>query len=205
MADPTMTSQGSAFAEQAGAGALAGAAEMGTAGMAGEQHAGAAQAGLELLGMAPFQWVSVAMATLLLIAFGWLKVHRMIADGLDARIAAIKANLAEAEQLRAEAEALRDEYAARIAGAEQDAEAMLAHAGKEAEAIIAAARQSTSDMIRRREQMVHDKIAAAERQALGDLHNRAALSATRAAAALIAARHDRAADSALADEAIARI
>jgi len=43
----------------------------------------------------------------------------------DGKIAAIKQQLDEAKALRAEAEQLRAEYAAKIAGAEKDAEAML--------------------------------------------------------------------------------
>lgn len=166
---------------------------------------GAGHAEPELLGLVPFQWVSVAMAVLLLIAFGWLKVHRTIAGGLDARIAAIRAALEEASQLRAEAEALRDEYASRSAGLKEEAEAMLDNARKEAETIVAAAEQRSADMIARRERMAQDKIAAAERQALADLQARAATAATAAAAALIAARHDAAADALLADQAIAQI
>ena len=156
----------------------------------------------ELLGLAPFQWVSIAMAVLLLIAFLGAKVHRTIAGGLDNKIAAIKANLEEAKQLRSEAEALREEYAAKIAGAEKDAEAMLDNARREAEGIVAKAEDDTAAMVARRERMAQDKIAAAERQAIADLRARAADVSTAAAAQLIAANHDAAADKALADEVI---
>ncbi|APE28462.1 ATP synthase subunit B [Aurantiacibacter gangjinensis] len=158
-----------------------------------------------LLGLEPYQWVSIAMVALLLIAFGMMKVHKTIAGGLDGKIAAIKANLDEAKQLRAEAEALREEYAAKIAGAEKDAEAMLENARREADGIVAKAEEDTAAMIARRERMAQDKIAAAERQAIADLKARAADASTAAAAQLIAANHDAAADKALADEVIANI
>jgi len=157
----------------------------------------------QLLGLEPYQWVSVAMLVLLLIAFLGAKVHKSIAGGLDNKIKAIRDNLDEAKQLRAEAEALREEYAAKIAGAEKDAEAMLENARREAEGIVAKAEEDTAAMVARRERMATDKIAAAERQALAELKAKAADASTAAAAALIAAKHDAEADKALADEVIA--
>ena len=159
----------------------------------------------ELLGLQPYQWVSISMAVLLLIAFAGLKVHKTIAGGLDGKIAEIRRNLDEAKALRAEAEALRAEYAAKIAGAETDAAAMLDNARVEADAIVAKAETDTAAMIARREQMARDKIGAAERQAVADLRARAADASTAAAAALIAERHDAAADAAMADKVIAAI
>jgi len=168
-----------------------------------DEHGGATHAEPELLGLVPFQWVSIAMAVLLLIAFVGIKVHKTIAGGLDNKIKAIRDNLDEAKQLRAEAEALRKEYAAKIAGAEKDAEAMLDNARREAESIVAKAQEDTAAMVARRERMAQDKIAAAERQAIADLRARAADASTAASAELIRAKHDAAADKALADEMIA--
>jgi len=159
----------------------------------------------ELLGLVPFQWVSMSMLVLLLIAFFGAKVHKTIAGGLDGKIAAIKTALDEAKALRAEAEALRAEYAAKIAGAEAHAESMLVGARREAEAIVAKAEADTTAMIARREQMARDKIGAAERQAVDELRAQAAQAATAAATGLIAERHDAAADRALADQAIAAL
>lgn len=157
----------------------------------------------ELLGLQPFQWVSISMATLLLIAFGVAKVHKTIAGGLDSKIAQIKQNLEEAKLLRADAEALRAEYAAKIAGAEKDAEALLANARTEADGIVKKAEADAKASIARREKMAEDKIAAAERAAVDELRAQAAAASTAGAAALIADRHDAAADKALVDEAIA--
>lgn len=159
----------------------------------------------ELLGLVPFQWVSISMAVLLLIAFFYAKVHKTIAGGLDSKIAEIRRNLDEAKSLRADAEALRAEYAAKIAGAEQDAAKMLDNARTEAEAIVTRAETDSAAMISRRQQMAQDKIAAAERQAVADLRAQAARASAAAAATLIADRHDAAADAVLADEAIAAI
>lgn len=159
----------------------------------------------EFLYFAPFQWVGVAMALLLLYAIFGAKVHRIIGGSLDSRIDSIRSNLDEAKALRAEAEALRNEYAAKIAGAEGDAQAMLDNAQIEADAIVARAEADTKAMIDRRERMAQDKIAAAERQAVAELRAKAADASTSAAANLIAQNHDAAADRALADEVIGRL
>src|SRR5690606_9111839 len=108
----------------------------------------------------PAAWVSLAMLVFIGILI-WKGVPKLITSGLDAKIAAIREQLDEAKKLRAEAEALRAEYAAKIAGAEKDAAAMVAHARTEAEAIVAKAEIDAKSMIGRRERMAEDKIAAA--------------------------------------------
>lgn len=159
----------------------------------------------ELWGLAPFQVVSISMLVLLAIAFFGAKVHKTIAAGLDGRIAAIREQLDEAKQLRAEAETLRQEYADKIAGAEKDAEAMLVNAQTEADAILVKAEADSQTMVERRKRMAEDTIAAAEREAVEDVRNRAVTAATSASRTLIATKHDAAADKALADQVIAGI
>ncbi|EDL50537.1 ATP synthase subunit B [Erythrobacter sp. SD-21] len=159
----------------------------------------------ELFGLAPFQIVSIAMLVLLLFAFFGAKVHKTIAGGLDNKIASIKEQLEEAKQLRAEAEALRKEYADKIAGAEKDAEAMLVNAQTEADAILEKAEADSKAMVERRKRMAEDKIAAAEREAVEEVRNRAVSAATGASRKLIAEKHDAEADRALADKVIAGI
>lgn len=149
-------------------------------------------------------WVSIAMIALILVMIR-IGVPGMIAGMLDSGIADIRRQLDEARALRAEAEALRREYAEKIANAEKDAAAMLAHARSEAEAIVAKAESDAATMIARRERMAEDKIAAAQRGAIADLRAKAADAAAKAARSLIAARHGAAADKTLVDEAISSI
>jgi len=163
-----------------------------------------AATGPMLWGLEPYQIVSVSMLVLILIMV-WKKVPGMITGGLDNKIAAIREQLDEAKSLRGEAEALRNEYAAKIANAEKDAEAMMANAQKEADTIVAKAEDDSKAMIARRKKMAEDKIAAAERDAVDDVRNRAANAATAAAQSLIADKHDAGADAKLADEVIANI
>jgi F-type H+-transporting ATPase subunit b len=166
----------------------------------GEQHVGPIAFGF----VTPSMFVALSMATLIGIAI-YLKVPSMLTSGLDAGIAEIKKQLDEAKTLRAEAEALRKEYADKIANAEKDAAAMLEHARHEAEAIVAKAEADTTALIGRREKMAEDKITAAERGAIADLQAKAAQAAAIAARGIIADKHTAKADQALVDQAIAGI
>jgi len=171
---------------------------------AGAEHGGE-HAGPALFGLAgPTFIVAAAMGVLIVIAL-FLKVPSMLTSGLDSGIAEIKKQLEEAKALRAEAEALRKEYADKIANAEKDAADMLAHAKSEAEAIVAKAEADTTATIARREKMAAEKIAAAERGAVDELRATAARAATAAAGKLIAAKHDAGADKVLVDQAISGI
>lgn len=165
---------------------------------------GAEHVGPVALGLSPSMWVALSMAVLIAVALK-LGVPKMISSGLDASIAEIRKQLDEARALRAEAEALRKEYADKIANAEKDAAAMLEHARTEAQAIVTKAAADTKAVIARREKMAQDKIAAAERAAVAELQARAADAAAAAARNLIAAGHDAKADKALVDEAISSL
>ena len=156
------------------------------------------------LGLDSYQWVGLAMF-LLIGVMVWKKVPAMITGGLDAKIAEIAKQLDEAKALRAEAEALRDEYAAKIAAAEKDAAAMRKGAEAEADALVAKAKADSEAMVARRQKMAEDKIAAAERGAIAELRTKAANAAAAAARQLIAANHNAKADKALVDEAIGGI
>lgn len=154
------------------------------------------------LGIAPpMTVVAVAMTVLILILLV-KRVPAMLTASLDGQIATIRRQLDEARTLRAEAEALRSEYGARIEGAQKEAAAMLDHARHEAEAIVAKAESDTTEMIARREKMASDKIAAAERAAIEDLRARAAATAAHAARQLIAGHLGPDRDRALVDTAI---
>lgn len=155
-----------------------------------------------VMGFGAGWFVALSMFALLAILV-LKKVPGMIVGGLDKQIGTIRKQLDEAKALRAEAEALRLEYARKIANAEKDAAAMLDHARQEAGTIIAKAESDAKDVIARREKMAGDRIGAAERAAVDDLRARAASAAAAAAGQLIAQNHGAAADKALVDGAIA--
>jgi F-type H+-transporting ATPase subunit b len=168
-------------------------------------HAPAAEhAEPTFLGFDPGGWVAIAM----LVVFGifiWQKVPAAIGRALDGRIKLIRDQLAEAEDLRKEAEALRAEYQEKSKSADKDAAALLERAKHEAEEIVAKAKTDAEALIARRGRMAEDKIAAEERAAIDQLRATAADAATKAAARLIAERHDAASDGKLVDQAIKEI
>lgn len=166
-----------------------------------EAHGGAHEVAPSVFGMDATGWVSLAMAVLIAVLI-WKKVPAMIGGILDKNIAAIRSQLDEASKLRAEAEALKNEYVAKLAAAEKDAAALRARAQEEAKAMLGAAQDSASSLVARRMKMAEDKIAAAERTAVAEIRAKAVSAATAAAATLIAQNHDAKADKALIDSSI---
>ena len=149
---------------------------------------------MELLSDSHF-WVGIGT----LIFFGillYLKVPAMITSALDARASAIAKELEEAQRLRAEAEALLQEYKKKRAQAEGEAATIVSEAKAEAERYAAEARAALSTQIERRGRQAEEKIAQAEAQAVAEMRALAADRAIAAAEALLAARLDdkRAAD-----------
>ncbi|MBH1993296.1 MAG: F0F1 ATP synthase subunit B [Sphingomonadaceae bacterium] len=153
------------------------------------------------VGMDATAWVSLAMAAFILILLV-KKVPALIGGVLDGRIAQIKEQLAEATRLRAEAEALKGEYEAKLAAAAGEADAMRKAAEHEAEGLLEDAKVNATALVARREKMAEDKIGAAERTAIAGIRAKAVNAATVAAASLIAQGHDAKADKDLVDSAI---
>src|SRR5881398_2536369 len=156
------------------------------------------------LGLDPGGWVAVAMLVVFAILI-WKKVPGAIGRALDSKIALIRDQLAEAESLRKGAEALKAEYEAKAASIDKDREALLERAKHEADQIVAKAKTDAEALVGRRTRMAEDKIAAEERAAIEQLRAAAADAATKAAARLIAERHDATTDEQLVNQAIGDI
>jgi len=152
----------------------------------------------------PGGWVALAVLVVFAL-LAWKKVHHAVGRALDSKIALIRDQLAEAESLRKEGEALKAEYQAKAASADKDRQALLDRAKHEAEEIVAKAKTDAEALIGRRTRMAEEKIAAEERTAIEQLRAAAADAATKAAAKLIAERHDAASDAKLVDQAIKKI
>jgi F-type H+-transporting ATPase subunit b len=152
----------------------------------------------------PGGWVALAVLIVFALLI-WKKVPGAIGRALDSKIALIRDQLAEAEALRKEAEALKSEYEAKAASADKDRAALLERAKQEAKEIVAKAKTDAEALIDRRTRMAEDKIAAEERSAIEQLRAAAADAATKAAARLIAERHDAKTDAKLVDQAIKEI
>jgi F-type H+-transporting ATPase subunit b len=156
------------------------------------------------LGLNPGGWVALAMLAVFAILI-WKKVPAAIAAALDEKIATIRGQLAEAESLRKEAEALKAEYEAKAKSVDKDRKALLERAKHEAAEIVAKAKTDAEALIARRGRMAEDKIAAEERAAIDGLRAVAADAATKAAQRLIAERHDATADEKLVNQSLGEI
>ena len=152
----------------------------------------------------PGGWVALAVLVVFALLI-WKKVPGAVGRALDSKIELIRDQLAEAESLRKEAEALKAEYEAKSASVDKDRAALLERARHEAAEIVAKAKTDAEALIERRTRMAEDKIAAEERAAVEQLRAAAADAATKAAAKIIADRHDAATDAKLVDQAIKEI
>ena len=152
----------------------------------------------------PAGWVGLSMLAVFAL-FSWKNVPGAVGKALDGKIAEIRAQLDEAKQLRAEAEALKAEYQAKSAAADGEAKAMLDRAHAESASIVAKAKTDAEALVERRTQMAEAKIAAEERAAVDEVRAVAAKAATAAAGHLIAERNDANSDKALVDQAIAAL
>ncbi len=115
----------------------------------------------------------------------YLGVHKTINAALDKRADRIKAELAEAERLRGEAEAVLASFGKRLEEAEAEAAAVVRQAHVDAEILAAEAAERLADFIARRTKQAEEKIASAETQATADVRAAAADAATKAAAVVL--------------------
>ena len=152
-------------------------------------------------GLNPGGWVALAMLVVFAILI-WKRVPAAIGRSLDSKIALIRDQLAEAESLRKDAEALKAEYEAKSKAADKEAATIVERARHEAETIVSHAKESAEALVERRQRMAEDKIAAEERHAIEQLRATAAEAAREAAARLIRDRVDEKADEALVGDAI---
>jgi F-type H+-transporting ATPase subunit b len=172
-------------------------------GSANVEHVGAPEHHPEptAFGLDAPQWIALAMVAVFVILL-WKRVPALIGRALDSKIAAIRAQLDEAAQLRSDAEALKAEYDARSAQADAEAATMIERARTEAEGIVRQAERDAAALVERRTRMAEDKIAAAERAALDEVRAKAAQAAAAAAESLIREKLDAGADKPLVDRTI---
>jgi len=154
-----------------------------------------------VLGLTAPWFIAAAMLVVILVMI-WKRVPGAIGKALDEKIKLIRDQLTEAEDLRKEAEALKKEYEKKSKSADKDAAALLERAKHEAEEIVVKAKTDAEMLIDRRTRIAEDKIAAEERAAIEQLRATAAEAASKAAAKLIAERHDASSDGKLVDQAI---
>jgi len=130
-------------------------------------------------------WVAVAFVILMGL-FGYFGVHRTLLKALDHRKDRIQKELDDARRLKDEAAKLVEEYRARRASAEREAQDIVASAKADAERIAAEAKAKMEDFVARRTKTAENKIAQAESQAIADVRAAAAEAAVNAASSIMA-------------------
>jgi F-type H+-transporting ATPase subunit b len=132
----------------------------------------------------PEFWVAVAFVILMGL-FIYMGVPKTVLKALDNRAERIKAELDDARRLKEEAASVLEQYKARQASAEREAQDIVASAKAEAERIASEARAKMEDFVARRTKTAEAKIALAEAQALADVRAAAANAAVTAASAVL--------------------
>jgi F-type H+-transporting ATPase subunit b len=148
-------------------------------------------------------WVAAAFILFFLI-FGKM-LWKALANLLDTRSAAVRAELEEAARLRREAEAMLKDAEKRRAAALSEAQALIEGAKAEAARVAAATAAEAEAAAKRREQMALDRIAAAEKAAVDEVRLTAAEVATVAARQVISEGLSADADARLVDHAITQL
>jgi len=148
----------------------------------------------------PEIWVLVSFVIFFLL-FG-SRLWAAIAGLLDGRANAVRAELAEAQRLREEAEAMLAEATRARTEAMAEANELLARSQAEAARLTAAAMAEAEAAGKRRERLALERIAAAEKAAITEVRHTAADLAVRAAEQVIAQQAE-SENAALVDQAIA--
>lgn len=129
----------------------------------------------------------VALGFLIFVAIlAYVGAHTRLGAAIDARTDRIRRELAEAQRLREEAEALLASFQRKAAAAESEAAAILAQAKTEAELLAKEAADRTADFVARRTKQAEQKIGLAEAQATADVRAAAADAAVEAARIVLA-------------------
>src|SRR5690606_15603326 len=131
-------------------------------------------------------WVLVSFI-LFLALLGYYGVHRKVTEALDARAGRIRDDLAEAQRLREEAQAMLAEAQRKQREAEKEAADIVALAREDAKVLAAETRRKLDELLERRRGLAEIKIKQAEEQALKDVRAAAADLAVTAASRVIAA------------------
>ncbi len=124
--------------------------------------------------------------TIFVLVLLWVGAHSKFAALIDGRINRIKAELAEAERLRSEAETLLASFEKKREEAEAEAKAIVAQAKEEAELIAAEGKRRIEEFTMRSVKQVEQKIAQAEAQAAAEVRAAAADAAVKVAERVLA-------------------
>lgn len=144
----------------------------------------------------------VAIIFLLVVGALARPVYRAITGALDLRRERIRIRIEDAERLRADAQALLDEYQKKRHEAFREAEEIVARARADAVRIVEDGAKALEAQLKQREEQAGERLAQAEIEALREVRERAVEVAIAATARLMAEKIGPAEARGLIDDAI---
>ncbi len=148
----------------------------------------------------PTVWV--ALSFIIFIALAYKFGRASVLKSLDTRIESVRNDLATAEQLKAEAQALLVEYQRKQLDATKEAEQLIEKARDSATRLQKQAEEDFTATMTRREGMMKERILRMEENAMDDIRRYAAELAISATTQIIAEKMDDKSAQKLADSSI---
>lgn len=146
----------------------------------------------------PSVWVLFSF--LIFAGFAWRFGKDVFLSAIDSRIAAIRKEIETARTLRAQAQALFEEYEKKRQDSLFESEALLLKARENADHIRHQAEVALAEMLRRREAALAERIRRMEEEAIQDIRDRVARLSIEAATRVLSENLDENAGRALADQ-----
>lgn len=148
-------------------------------------------------------WFAFSFVLFALVA--WFAARKKITGALDARIAIIRNEVQNAENLYAEATHLLTQYQHKHDEAIREAHQIKAEAEKDAEKIRAQADKDLAESMARRERQLEERLGRMKQSAIAEIQQYAADLAAAATAEIIAKTLDKSANEKLVDRSISKI
>jgi F-type H+-transporting ATPase subunit b len=151
----------------------------------------------------PTAWVAISFVIFVVAAFVFGR--KTVIDGLDAKIDGIRKDIATAEALRDQAQALLAEYQMKQAAASQEAGKIIDQAKTQADQLRKNAEEDFEVTMARKEAMLKERVLRMEESAMDDIRRYAAELAINATTQIIAQKMDAAGAEKLADASIRKV
>lgn len=151
----------------------------------------------------PTIWVLLSFV--IFVAAAFVFGRKSVTSGLDAKIEAIRTEIATAEALKAQAEQLLAEYQGKQAAASQEASKLIDQAKVQATEMRRQAEEEFTSTMERKEAMLKERIQRMEDSAMDDIRRYAAELAINATTQIIAQKMDAASAEKLADASIRKV
>lgn len=151
----------------------------------------------------PTAWVAISFIIFVVAAFVFGR--KSVIDGLDGKIDSIRKEIATAESLRDQAQALLADYQKKQSAASQEAGKIIEQAKTQAEQLHKNAEADFTTTMERKEAMLKERILRMEESAMDDIRRYAAELAINATTQIIAQKMDAASAEKLADASIRKV